>query len=91
MRFFELLHIQHAAALIIVALIFMVVFAVGLGFIPLSGRPEKTRKIKAVQHFADGIGKGDGPYPLVIALIIAGVVFWALFYILFYGFSEVIL
>lgn len=91
MRFFELLHIQHVAALILIALIFMVVFAVGLGYIPLSGRTEKTKDIKAVQHFADGIGKGEGPYPLIMALIIVGIIAWALFYILFYGFSEVIL
>ena len=91
MRFFELLHVQHVAALVLVALIFMVVFAVGLGFILLSGRTEKTKEIKTAQKFADGIGKGEGPYPLIIALIIAGIIVWALFYILFYGFSEVIL
>jgi hypothetical protein len=39
--------------------------------------------------FADNIEEGDGPFPLIIALIIMGTLLWALFYILYYGFSEV--
>lgn len=91
MRFFELLNTQHVFALIIVAMIFLILFGVALAFIPMSGPIAKALNIKATQHFADGIGKAQGPFPLIIALIIGGTFLWALYYILYYGFSEVIL
>jgi len=91
MRFFELLNIQHVVALVIVAIIFLILFGVALAFIPMSGSKERAVKVKAIQVFADGIEKAEGPFPLIISLVIAGVILWALFYILFYGFSEVIL
>lgn len=91
MRFFELLAIQHVAALIICAVIFLILFGVALAFMPMSGSRARALKINVIQTFSDGIKKGDGPFPLIMTLIIAGVVLWALFYILFYGFSEVLL
>lgn len=91
MRFFELLNTQHVAALILVTIIFLILFGVALSFLPLSGPKDRGVTIHAIQQFADGIEKGDGPFPLIIALIIGGTILWALFYILFYGFTEVIL
>jgi hypothetical protein len=91
MRFFELLNTQHVAALIIAGMIFLILFGVALAFIPMSGPITKTVNIKVIQRFADGIEKGEGPFPLIMALLIAGTILWAVFYILFYGFSEVIL
>lgn len=91
MRFFEILNAQHVAALIIIAIIFLILFGVALAFIPSSGSINKVFNIKAIQHFADNIEKAEGPFPLIITLLIAGTILWALFYILFYGFSEVIL
>ncbi|MDA3917059.1 MAG: hypothetical protein PF690_08815 [Deltaproteobacteria bacterium] len=91
MRFFELLNTQHVIALIIVAIIFLILFGVALAFIPTSGPISRVLKIKPIQHFADNIEKADGPFPLIITLLIAGTFLWALYYILFYGFSEVIL
>lgn len=91
MRFFELLNTQQVAALIIITLIFLILFGVALSVLPLSGPKDRASNIKAIQHFADGIEKGDGPFPLFISLLIGGTILWALFYILFYGFSEVLL
>lgn len=91
MRFFALLNFQHVAALIIIAIIFLILFTVGLALIPMSGPRRKAFDVKAVQFFADGIQKGNGPFPLIIALLIAGTILWAVFYILYYGFSEVLL
>lgn len=91
MRFFELLNTLHVITLIIFAILFLILFGVALAFLPTSGGVEKTLNIKAIQHFADGIGKGEGPFPMIITLVIGGTILWALFYILFYGFSEVIL
>jgi hypothetical protein len=91
MRFFEILNNQQVAALIIIAIIFLILFGVALAFIPMSGPKAKAFNIKVIQNFADGINKGDGPFPLIITLLIAGTILWTVFYILFYGFSEVIL
>lgn len=95
MRFFELLNNQHVIALVIIAVIFCILFGIALAFVPTSGTMSEARdkilKNKAIQRFADNIEKAEGPFPLIITLLIAGTILWGLFYILFYGFSEVIL
>ncbi len=91
MRFFELLNTQHVLAMIILTLIFAVVFGVTLWVLPMLGPRSRVSNLKVVQRFADGIAKADGPFPMVIALIVGGTVLWALYYILYYGLSEVIL
>ena len=91
MRFFELLNTQQVIALVIIAIIFLILFGVALSVFPLSGPKNRTASIQAIQQFADGIQKGNGPFPLIIALLLGGTILWALFYILFYGFSEVLL
>ncbi len=89
MRFFELLNFQHVAALVLIAIIFMILFGVGLAFMPLINPKDNGGQVKIIQKFADGINKGNGPFPMIMALIIAGTVVWAFLYILFYGLSEV--
>lgn len=89
MRFFELLNLQHMYGSILVALIFLVLFGVGLSFMPLVNSKAKGTTAKESHSFNDNIEEGDGPFPLIIALTIAGTILWALFYILYYGFSEV--
>ena len=91
MRFFELLNTQHVLALIILTLIFAVVFGVTLWILPMLGPRSRVSNLSVVQHFADGIEKADGPFPMIIALILGGIVLWAIYYILYYGLSEVIL
>jgi len=76
-------------ASILVALIFMVLFGVGLSFMPLVNRKTGETKTKESHTFNDNIEEGEGPFPLIIALIIIGTFAWGLFYILYYGFSEV--
>lgn len=87
MRFFELLNYQHTIGSILVALIFMLLFAVGLSMMPLI-RSQDQPAPKSSHSFADNIEEGNGPFPLIIALIIVGTLAWALFYILYYGLSE---
>ena len=91
MRFFELLNTQHVLAMIIVTLIFAVLFGVTLSVLPMLGPKTRVSNIKAVQNFVDGIQKTNGPFPMIIALIVGGTVLWAIYYILYYGLSEVIL
>jgi len=91
MRFFELLNTQHVLAMIILTLIFAILFGVTLSVLPMLGPKSRVSNIKAIQNFVDGIQKGDGPFPMIIALIVGGTVLWAIYYILYYGLSEVIL
>jgi ABC-type methionine transport system permease subunit len=91
MRFFELLNTQQVLALTLLTVIFAILFGVTLWVLPMSGPKSRVADNKAVQQFADGIEKANGPFPMIIALIIGGTVLWAIYYILFYGLSEVIL
>jgi hypothetical protein len=88
MRFFELLNFQHAMGSMLVPIIFMVLFAVGLSFMPLV-KSSKKKATEEVHQFNDDIKEGDNPFPLIMALIISGTVLWAVFYIFYYGLSEV--
>lgn len=85
MRFFELLNFQHTMAWIFPALIFMVVFGLGLGFAHLHGEDSEERKKTITGRHADGIEERDAPYPLVMMLIIAGTFVWGFFYIVMHG------
>ena len=91
MRFFELLNTQHVLAMITLTLIFAVLFGVTLWVLPMFGPRSRVTNLKAVQQFADGIEKADGPFPMIIALIVGGTVLWAMYYILYYGLTEVLL
>lgn len=91
MRFYELLNFQHAIGSIIIPLIFIILFAVGISFMPLIHSKDKESEKKVIQVFNDDIQKAEGPFPLIMALIIAGTVIWGVFYIFYYGFSEAML
>jgi len=85
MRFFELLNLQHAAAYFFPALLFMVVFGVGLAFAHLHGKESERRKNEIIGRFPEDLLDRDAPFPLVMMLIIAGTVIWGFFYILMHG------
>jgi hypothetical protein len=89
MRFFELLNYQHMMGSMLIPIIFMVLFAVGLSFMPLVSSIKKKNVNEETHQFNDGIKEDNNPFPLIMALIISGTVLWAVFYIFYYGFSEV--
>ena len=91
MRFFELLNTQQVLAMTLLTVIFAILFGVTLWVLPMFGPKSRVSNIKTIQQFADGIEKADGPFPMIMALIIGGTVLWGIYYILFYGLSEVIL
>jgi hypothetical protein len=91
MRFYELLNFQHVVGSMIIPLIFIILFAVGISFMPLINSKDKQSEKKVIQVFNDDIQKAEGPFPLIMALIIAGTVIWGVFYIFYYGFSEAML
>jgi hypothetical protein len=85
MRFFNLLNFQHTMAWLFPALIFMIIFGVGLAFAHLHDEDSEARKKNITGSFADGLEKRDAPFPLVMTLIIAGASIWGFFYIILHG------
>jgi hypothetical protein len=85
MRYFVLLNFQHVMAYVFVGLLFMVVFGIGLAFVHLQGPEARHRQTRIVNHYAEGITERNGPFPLVMILIIAGVVIWGFLYTLMHG------
>jgi hypothetical protein len=85
MRFFELLNNQHVVAYFFPALLFMLVFGVGLAFAHLHSRESEQRKNEIIGRFPEELADRDAPFPLVMTLIVAGAVIWGFFYILMHG------
>ena len=88
MRFFELLNFQHLMGSLLIPLIFLVLFGIGLSFLPLINSKEKKDAVGEAHEFNDNISEGNGPFPMIVALILVGTILWALFYTLWYGFSD---
>jgi hypothetical protein len=89
MRFFALLNFQHVMGYLFPALLFMVVFGVGLAFMHLTAHDAGARQKEIVGRYADGLEERNAPFPLVMMLIIAGAFIWGFFYILMHGVLEV--
>ena len=91
MRFFELLGFQEVVLYLFPALIFMILFALGLAFVRLHVRgPEDVeRENRIIYHFPGGIKDRDVGMPLVMTLIIVGTLIWVFLYILMYGLQGV--
>jgi len=85
MRFFALLNFQHLMAVVFTALLFMVVFGVGLAFSHLRGTQDEQRMETITDRYAEGIEGRNAPFPLFMILIIAGVFIWGFFYIVMHG------
>ena len=85
MRYYELLNFQHTMGWLFTALIFMVVFGVGLAFAHLRDKNSEARKKTIIARYADGIEDRDAPYPLIMVLILAGSIIWGFFYIVMHG------
>lgn len=85
MRFFALLSLQHVVLYVFPTLVFILVFASALGFYYVKTSDSEQRKEKIIYRFADDIEDRNAPFPLSMALIIAGTVAWMLLYIVGIG------
>jgi hypothetical protein len=85
MRLYELLSFQHVMLYLFPALIFIILFALFLGFSHFHGKDSKRRKREIIERFPEGIEGRDAPFPLAMALTIAGTVIWGFLYIWFTG------
>jgi hypothetical protein len=85
MRLYELLNFQHVMLYLFPALIFIVVFALFLGYSSLRGRESDRRMTEIVERFPGGIEGRNAPFPLAMTLTIAGTLVWGFLYIWFTG------
>ena len=85
MRYYDLLNFQHIVLYLFPALIFILLFGLGLAYAHLRGDHSEERFNKIQHVFPTGIQERRGPFPAVLLLIILGIVMWAFFYILGYG------
>ena len=85
MRYFKLLNFQHLMLVVFPTLIFIVVFALALGFRYFKHPDSERRNKEILYQYPDGIEDKNAPFPIIMTLIIGGVVIWAFFYILMNG------
>ena len=85
MRLYELLGFQHVMLYLFPALIFIILFALFLGFSHFRGKDSERRKREIIERFPGGIEGRDAPFPLAMTLTIVGTVIWGFLYIWFTG------
>ena len=91
MRFFTLLNFQHVILYVFPTLIFIIIFALALGFICFNTKDSESRKKRVIYRFADDIEDRNAPFPLAMTLIIIGTILWVFLYILINGILGVII
>jgi hypothetical protein len=67
------------------ALVFILLFIVGLGFYYIQRKDAKERETHIIEEYPGGIQGRNAPFPLLIYLIIAGTIIWVFSYIMFIG------
>lgn len=87
MRFFALLNFQHVMLYLFPALIFIVIFGLALAGSYIKRADSAERLIAVRSRYPDGIESKNAPFPVALALIIAGTVVWGVGYI---GFTALL-
>jgi len=88
MRYFEFLGIQHVIMYVFPAIIFVFLFAIGLGFYHFRAKDGAERESRIIEEFPDGIQGRNAPFPAIAYLTIIGTIIWVLGYILTIGIKE---
>jgi len=89
MRIFEILNIQHFVMYLFPTLVFILVFAAGLGYAHVRRKTSAVRLTRIIENYPGGIEGRNAPFPLVLTLIIAGTLVWSLLYIILTGLLKV--
>jgi hypothetical protein len=80
MRYFELLGLQHVILFVFPALIFMILFYLGITHTHFHWKDSKERLTKPVHSYPHGLESRNAPFPLILILIIAGFLIWTFLY-----------
>jgi hypothetical protein len=89
MRIFEILNIQHFVMYLFPTLVFILVFAAGLGYAHVRRKTSAVRLTRIIENYPGGIEGRNAPFPLAMTLIIAGTLVWGLLYIILTGLLKV--
>jgi hypothetical protein len=89
MRIFEILNIQHFVMYLFPTLVFILVFAAGLGYAHVRRKKSAVRLTRIIENYPGGIEGRNAPFPLAMTLIIAGTLVWGLLYIILTGLLKV--
>jgi hypothetical protein len=89
MRIFAVLNIQHFVMYLFPALAFILIFAAALGYVYVRRRASEERLARIIEEYPGGIEGRNAPFPLALALIIAGTLVWSLLYIVLTGLLKV--
>ena len=89
MRYFELLGVQHFALYLLPAIVFVLLFAMGLGFYHFRTKDAHERETRIIEKFPGGIQGRNAPFPAIAYITIAGTIIWVLAYILIIGIRGV--
>jgi hypothetical protein len=85
MRYFEALNIEHFVTYLFPSLVFIVLFAAGLGYVYIRRRDSEERAARIIESYPGGIEGRNAPFPLFLSLIIAGTLVWCLLYLILTG------
>ena len=85
MRYFELLGVQHFILYIFQAIVFVLLFAIGLGFYHFRTKDALDLENLIIEKITRGIQGRNAPFPVIAYLTIAGTIIWVLGYILVVG------
>lgn len=80
MRFFELLGLQHVILFAFPAIIFIILFYLGITHSHFHGKNSKEKLTKSVHSYSHGLESRNAPFPIILMLIIAGIVIWTFLY-----------
>lgn len=85
MRYFALLNLQHFVAYLFPAIASVFLIGIAFAFTHFGRKDAEKRQKEIIMTYPDGFEEREGPFPLILILVIVGAVLWAFFYILFVG------
>lgn len=88
MRFYHLLNVQHVMIYVFPTLVFILMLALSLAYACFKTKASESRKKTILYDYPDGLQRKNGPFPVVMMLVIVGTIAWAVGYIFMAGFME---
>ena len=85
MRLFELRNLQDIVLFLFPALVFVLLFGLGLAFSHIKRKDSEERETRIIEEYIDEIRGRNAPFPLMLHLVIIGTVIWGVLYIVLTG------
>ena len=89
MRFFALEGYRDVILFLFPALVFMILFYLGLNRSHFRTKDSAEREKQVYSRYPDGLEDRNAPFPLILILIIVGFLLWGVFYMVGISFLGV--